>query len=992
MQYNWEHHEETPSSSISESANHQQGDNDGITAASENEEEESLGALLEQQKRLNCRIEDKIQVEAKGEKRTPAVYRWTHSATPPRKNGFRNTQAKTAGPASQHQASHNGEPSRAPSYHVMERSGNPVSRQLSSGGICPDSGVKRVVSSQVPPLHHPESFARRAAMEREVSSMGAPPNMPFPPVPLPQTFDHERRVSTSAQLPAASGLVVNHAQVSSGMNQLGLQEAGFAHHQQNRQAEVPAAVARRVTPSPLEIASQGTSKPTQINFSPPDSDRRNQGNVRSDSSRHRSSNMPSPGRNGRGRPRALYIRSRASSDNHGYPVMPPPSAPLSRAPPNAPQRQVGYYNAHKDDGDDQEEHQMPLSFSGRIMIRQGQAQQDSNHEMPRFFQAHQNARPRQAEPPRQQPPMHRDDYHPQAFNNQFSAAPSSYLQPQRGQAQRSPCHPCDPYGAQQEQVDMWEGEKFSYDGKRAKGSNGQQRRDGGHNGYNDRSGRRPGPGSGGWSGDGRAQTNTCVGGSYNAGEGGGGNSNYRSDGGHGGGYEGRGNGGVNERRKKRTSLHDDYSLNFDSSDFSNVEEYGRWKRGDTFAGYDRGNGKEPEVLRQQVHHPLVNIMAEDPGLTRHLMPNAVGPSQPQVVKPVSALNPALQQRVHNATVALEQISAINRPRPDSMTLPPTGCQSMKSQLPQLQGWKKAVPTPPARQLNFSGRLKTQKAQPSVAEPSREAQATDKPAEAQKPSAPNVPAQPQTAAFETPINVAQPVSPSQAQPQPAVVKQKPFSLAKITKQKQERAAERRANRTAQEAKGGFMIAAAKAKEGLLQDPSYQLKESSLFLEEDEISSALLHARSPSPGHIPAAVSPGKGKGEKKAAAETSPVQTSEAQTTTEGEAASKVDNLFEDPSEAVLQSTTGPDPKAVSAVSAKITETSEVDGHAQAVADLKAKTDEKQRLREINSNGAAEKAAEERLSTASKTTSTPCNPKTTVIGPRKPKPSPALLRH
>lgn len=992
--YNWGHHEETPSSFIPERANHQQGDNDDVAATSEDEEEESLGALLDQQNRLNRRIEVKIQVEARIEEPTSAEYRWTQSATAPQKNGFRNTQARTAGPVSQHQASPNDEPNRAPSYQVLERPGNPVARQLSSGGIRPDSGVKRVVSSQVPPLHHPKSFARRAVMERGVSSMGAPPNMPLPPVPGPPTFDHERWTFTSAQLPTTSGLVVNHAQVPRGMNQLGFQAAGFAHHQKNRQHEVPVEVVRGVIPSPFEIASQGASKPTQTNFSPPDRDRRNQGDVRSDSSRHRSSNMPTPGRSGRGRPRALYIRSRASSANHGYPAMPPRSDPLPRSPPNAPQRQLGYYNAPKNDDYDQEEHQMPLSFSGRIMTRQRQAQQDYNHEMHRFFQAHQNARPRHAEPPRQQPPTHRDDYYPQAFSNQFSAAPSSYSQPPRGQAQRSPYDPYDPYGAQQEQVDMWEVEKFSQDGKRAKGNNGQQRRDGGHNGYNYRSGPGPGPCGGGSSGDRGARTNPYVGGSYNAGEGSGGNSNYRGDGGYGGGYENRGNGGVSGRRKKRTSLQDDSFLNFDSSDFSNAEEYGGWKRGETFGGCDRGKGKESELLRQQVHHSLVNMMAEDPGLMRHLMPNAVGPSQPQVVQPVSALKPAPQQPMQNAAVALEEVLAADRPRPDSMTLPPTGGQSTKSQLSQLQGWKPAVPTPPARQLNFSHRLKTQKAQSSVAGPSKEAPATDKPAEAQKPSAPNVPTQPQTAAVETPINVAQSVFPLQAQPQPAVVKEKPFSLAEITKQKQERAAERRANRTAQKAKDGFMTTAAKATaliEGLLQDPSYLLKESSLFVQEDEISSALLHARSSNPSHIPAAVFPDKGKGEEKAAGETSPMQTSEARATTDGEAASEVDGLFEDPSEAVLRATTGPDPKAISAASANVAETSEVDAHAQTVADLKAKTDEKQRLREINSNAAAEKAAKERASTASKTTTTPYTPKTTVIGPRKPKPAPALLR-
>ena len=167
-----------------------------------------------------------------------------------------------------------------------------MARQLSSSESRPDSSIKRVVSSQVPLLHHPKSFARRAAIERGVFLMGAPPDMPLSPVPGPPTFDAERWISTPAQLPAASSLVVKHAQVSRDMNQLGFQTAGFAHHQQNRQHEVPAAVVRGMIPSPLEVASQGASQSTQTSFFPPESDKHNQRDVRSDWSRHRSSDKP----------------------------------------------------------------------------------------------------------------------------------------------------------------------------------------------------------------------------------------------------------------------------------------------------------------------------------------------------------------------------------------------------------------------------------------------------------------------------------------------------------------------------------------------------------------------------------------------------------------------------------------------------------------------------------------------------------------------------
>lgn len=94
--------------------------------------------------------------------------------------------------------------------------------------------------------------------------------------------------------------VTNHAQVQRSMNQLGYQAALSAHNQQNSQHEVPAEVARGVVASPLERASQGASQPPQTNFFPSDSDTCNKGNVRSDLTRHRSLNMPTAGRSGRG--------------------------------------------------------------------------------------------------------------------------------------------------------------------------------------------------------------------------------------------------------------------------------------------------------------------------------------------------------------------------------------------------------------------------------------------------------------------------------------------------------------------------------------------------------------------------------------------------------------------------------------------------------------------------------------------------------------------
>ena len=105
MQANWDHHEETPPPSVPERANRQQDGNDDVAATSRNEDEESLRALLEQEKRLNRRIETKIQTEAKKAKRTPAEYFWAQSATPQRRNRLRDTQVRTALLASQHQAS-----------------------------------------------------------------------------------------------------------------------------------------------------------------------------------------------------------------------------------------------------------------------------------------------------------------------------------------------------------------------------------------------------------------------------------------------------------------------------------------------------------------------------------------------------------------------------------------------------------------------------------------------------------------------------------------------------------------------------------------------------------------------------------------------------------------------------------------------------------------------------------------------------------------------
>ena len=221
-----------------------------------------------------------------------------------------------------------------------------------------------------------------------------------------------------------------------------------------------------------------------------------------------------------------------------------------------------------------------------------------------------------------------------------------------------------------------------------------------------------------------------------------------------------------ERRKKGTGLYDDGSLNFDSSDFSNVEEYGRWKRGEPFGGYDWGNNQEPEVLRQHFHHPLVNMMAQDPGLIRHSTPNEVGPSQPQVSEPVSALKSAPWHRMQNPTVAVKQASAADRPRPDSMTLP-------AASQPLLRPCKPTVPVA-AKPLNFAAGVGAKKTPASVAEPAKASTKSDKPVDTPKPSIEDVPAEPHPASIETPQVVIQPATAPQAQPQ-SIAKESPSPL-------------------------------------------------------------------------------------------------------------------------------------------------------------------------------------------------------------------------
>ena len=816
IRYNWEHHEKTLSSSLLERADHQQVDNDDVAATSVNEEKESLGALLEQQKRLDGRIEAKIPAEAEKTKHASAEYRWTHSAIPPKRKGFHNAQARITVPGSQRQASQHDRPSRAPSYPVMEPPGNPVASQLSSGSSHSRYGAKRAVLFQIPPLHHPNSFARRAALKRGASSMGRTPSATLLSVPGPPTLDAERWICTPAQLPANGAFVASHARVPKVVDQLDFRATGVADHQQNRKYEVPAAMGKGI-PSPFEVASQRGLHPTQTSFSHPDRDRRKV-EVRSDSSRHDSSNMPTPASSGGGRPRALYIRRRASSARHGYPAMPPASAPRPHASPNAPQRQLGYYNApNKNKDDDQEEHQMPLSFNEEIRTRQGQAQQDHNHEVCSFFQAHQNDRPTQTGSNRPLNSMHHDYYHPQVLSNHFLEAPSPYAQPLKGQATRSLY---DLYGARRQQTD-----DLSQDYKRAMGNNSHRTRNAGYkggcwqsgNGYTSRRDPDLGPGLGGG-----AQTNPYVGKHYDAGDLSGGNPPHGIYDRYGRDYRNGVSDDVSERRKKRTILHDGSYLNFGSSDFSNVEEYGRWKRGEPFRRYGRRKGKEPEVLMEQgqmaASNPLTswttsqrnehttNTLITSPPYPEppdrasnidrlnshshaHAGISSAVTSQPRIAQPVSALKAYPEHPIQKAKVAVAQASATDSPRPDSMTLPAAA-------QPRFRPWKSIVPVP-TKPSNLVAGARAKKSATSVAEQAKASRESDRLAETPKPLHEDVPVGSHPESTRPRQAAIQPASSSRVEPH-RIAKEKALSLAEITKQKRERAAERRAQRKAQEA--------------------------------------------------------------------------------------------------------------------------------------------------------------------------------------------------